>query len=67
MFSRASWYSEGLRWIGTLFEDAADFLERSPGREPLEPMPRHTSYEEVVSELRNRMQAGFGGGQRPPY
>ena len=56
MHARSTWYSEGLRWIGSLFDGAADFLERATGPAPLEPMPRHTSFEEIVGEVRNRVR-----------
>ena len=61
MHARSTWYSEGLRWVGSLLNDAADYLERdTPLAEPLAPMPRHTSYDEIVGDLRNRVHAGFG-------
>ena len=47
---------------------AADHLDRRvPADAPLEPMPRHTSFDEVVGDLRNRINSGFGAGQRPYY
>ena len=66
--STTTWYSDGLRWVGTLFSDAADYLDRTTGEagSPA-PMPRHTSYDEVVGEVRNRIHSGFGAGQRPYY
>lgn len=57
-----TWYSEGLRWMAEALTGAADFLDR---RAP-EPMPRHTSAEEVLSDLRNRANA-FYTGSRPHY
>jgi hypothetical protein len=30
MHYEASWHAEGLRWIGSLFYGAADFLDRAP-------------------------------------
>ena len=61
MHARSRWYSEGLRWVGGLLSGAADYLERAtPAREPLAPMPRHTSYDEIVGDLRNRLHAGVG-------
>lgn len=65
---KASRYAEGLRWIGSLFGSAADWLERpAPGHASLDPMPRHTSFDEIVGDLRNRIHSGFGAGQRPYY
>jgi hypothetical protein len=64
----ASWYATGLRRLGELFAAAADYLDRrGPGDAPVEPMPRHTSFDEVVGDLRNRIHSGFGAGQRPYY
>jgi hypothetical protein len=61
-------YARALRWIGSLLDAAADRLDRrAPQHEPLDPMPRHTSFDEVVGDLRNRINSGFGGGQRPFY
>lgn len=66
--SRSAWYAEGLRWIGSLFDAAADWLDRrAPGHASLDPMPRHTSFDEVVGDLRNRIHAGFGADRRPYY
>ena len=63
-----SWYAAGLRRLGELLAAAADYLDRRVPRDaPLEPMPRHTSFDEVVGDLRNRINSGFGAGQRPYY
>ena len=51
MISRTTWYADGLRWVGTLLTAAADFIDR----ETPEPMPRHISGEEILSETRNRL------------
>jgi hypothetical protein len=62
----ASWYATGLRRLGELFAAAADYLDRrGPGDAPVDPMPRHTSFDEVVGDMRNRIHCGFGVGQRP--
>lgn len=67
MPSRSSWHAQGLRWIGSLLCAAADYLEsRAAESSPLAPMPRHTSYEEIVGDMRNRMYSA-GAGQRPYY
>lgn len=66
--SRSSWYAEGMRWIASTLAWAAKRLERaSASHASLDPMPRHTSFDEVVGDLRNRIHSGFGGGQRPYY
>ncbi len=68
MPQRSSWYAEGLRWIGSVFSDAADYLERpSLDAASLDPMPRHTSFDEIVGDMRNRANSGFAAGQRPYY
>ncbi|HUP97353.1 MAG TPA: hypothetical protein VM073_05400 [Usitatibacter sp.] len=57
--SRAQWYADGLRWIGTLFSDAADHLERpslepSAG-EPCPPTPVHEYLFDVRTRMLNRL------------
>jgi hypothetical protein len=67
--NRASWYAEGLRWIGTLLINAADTLAR-PSFVPssLEPHPERPLPEEYLFDVRNRIYSGFGaGGERPYY
>lgn len=55
-----AWYADGLRWIGTLFHDAADHFERvSLAAVPLEPRPDLTSPEDRVSELRHRIHSRY--------
>ena len=51
MYAKTSWYADGLRWVGSVLTTAADFIDR----ETPEPMPRHTSGEEILSETRNRL------------
>lgn len=66
--TRASWYAEGMRWIAGSLAWAANRLDRAAtGHASLDPMPRHTSFDEVVGDMRNRIHSGFGGGQRPYY
>ena len=66
--TRAAWYAEGMRWIAASFAWAVKRLDRAPAAHAsLDPMPRHTSFDEVVGDLRNRIHSGFGGGQRPYY
>jgi len=53
----ASWYAKGLRWIGTLFHDAADRIERpSIAPVPLEPHPELMPPDYRVFQLRHRIQ-----------
>jgi len=66
--ARASWFVAVLRWIAASFAWTADRLDRATAdHASLDPMPRHTSFDEVVGDLRNRIHSGFGGGQRPYY
>lgn len=66
--TRAAWYAEGLRWIAASLASAAHRLERAAtDHASLDPMPRHTSFDEVVGDLRNRIHSGFGAGRRPYY
>ena len=53
--SRALWYADGLRWIGSLLVSAADHLaQRSAEAESAEPWPDLFPPHERVTELRNR-------------
>jgi hypothetical protein len=66
--TRAAWYAVSLRWIAASLAWAANRLDRATAdHASLDPMPRHTSFDEVVGDLRNRIHSGFGGGQRPYY
>jgi hypothetical protein len=65
---KAAWYADGLRWIAALFDSAADRLDRAATvHASLDPMPRHTSFDEIVCDMRNRIHTGFGAGNRPYY
>jgi hypothetical protein len=68
MPQRTTWYADGLRWIASAISGAADYLDSSePESASLDPMPRHTSFDEIVSDMRNRANTGFAAGQRPYY
>jgi hypothetical protein len=59
--SRASWIGEGLRWIGSLFVGAGDWLDQpsqAPAPLPLEPHPDVMPPEEAVFNLRHRIHTG---------
>ncbi len=59
--SRASWFGEGLRWIGSLFVIAGNWFDRpshTPAALALEPHPELMPPEEAVFELRHRIQTG---------
>ena len=53
--SRNLWYADGLRWIGSIFNDAAEHLERRATDEvPLDP----AAYREIdgyLNEMRTRV------------
>jgi len=57
---RAAWYADGLRWIGTLFLDAATRLEqRTAEPDPTDPWPELLPPHERGFELRNRIHIGY--------
>jgi hypothetical protein len=56
MTPTARWYSDGLRWIGTLFTDFADCLDKpSFAPAPGEPRPKYLPVEEYLFDVRSRM------------
>jgi len=58
--THASWYADGLRWLGTLLHDAAGHFERvSLGAVPIEHRLDLTSPEDHVSELRHRIHSHY--------
>ena len=68
MTQRTTWYADGLRWIASVITDTADYLDSpAPDDASLDPMPRHTSFDEIVADMRNRAHAGFSAGTRPHY
>jgi hypothetical protein len=58
MHYATSWHADGLRWIASLFTDAANFLERNAAR-PCESQLAHDDPEEFLFDVRNRMQNRF--------
>ena len=52
----ALWYADGLRWIGSLFNDAAERLERNEA-EPLDP----GAYREALDALNPRYAERMAG------
>ena len=50
----AAWHAEGLRWIGSLFMTAADFLERDAPAQPAAAEPQH-AFADSPEEVRSRM------------
>jgi hypothetical protein len=57
--NKALWYAEGLRWIGSVFNDAAEQLERSAA-ETSAPDPRVLrEIEEHMNEMRTRVHIHY--------
>ena len=52
------WYAEGLRWIGSLFNGAAEHFERAAAL-AAELDPRHRPAEEYLSDVRTRVHIHF--------
>ena len=53
--SRNLWYADGLRWIGSIFNDAAERLERSATDEvPLDPAT-YRQIDGYMNEMRTRV------------
>jgi hypothetical protein len=62
MYTNARWHSEGLRWIGTLFLDAADYLERagSDDAPPYEPLPPQLARgDDYLEDVRSRIHSRY--------
>jgi hypothetical protein len=53
----ASWHADGLRWIGSLFYAAANFLDRAPRETPPQPHgpAPPQSAEDCIDEVRFRV------------
>ena len=54
MPSNSSWYAKGLRWIGSLFNAAADGPE--PAATAAGQLSEFLPYEEFISDVRYRIQ-----------
>ena len=57
--SKTLWYADGLRWIGTIFNDAAEHLER--GAAEATPPDPHVIREidRYMNEMRTRVHVHF--------
>jgi hypothetical protein len=51
--TKAAWYADGLRWIGSLFDQAADHFDRVTPEAP--ERPPYLEPDEHISDLRNRI------------
>ena len=57
--AKATFYADGLRWIGSIFNDAAERLERSVAdEEPLDPSA-YREIERYVNDLHRRTHVHF--------
>ena len=57
--SKTLWYADGLRWIGSVFNDAAEQLERTAA-ETSAPDPRVLrEIEEHMNQMRTRVHTSF--------
>ena len=55
MTNRTLWYADGLRWIGSIFNDAAETLERNAvEREPLDPQT-YRAIDGYFNDVRTRV------------
>ena len=57
--AKVIWYADGLRWIGSIFNDAAERLEKSAtDQEPLHPGAQR-EIERYVNDPRSRVHVHF--------
>lgn len=55
MTNRTLWYADGLRWIGSIFTDAAESLERNAADdEPLDPKT-YRAIDGYLNDVRTRV------------
>lgn len=60
MPSTATWYADGVHWIGSLFQSAgADFDRPSFAPSVQEPRPEYLAPEEFLFDVRTRMLGHF--------
>jgi hypothetical protein len=61
MYTTTRWHAEGLRWIGTLFLGAADYLERAGIDDaPCEPLPPQLARnDDYLDDVRNRIHSRY--------
>ena len=57
--SKSLWYAEGLRWVGTIFTDAAEHLERlSDEAAQLDPRALREA-DKYMNDVRTRVHTHF--------
>ena len=57
--SRTIWYADGLRWIGSVFNDAAEHLERTASEETLVDPRALREADQYVNDVRTRAHINF--------
>ena len=57
--SKATWYAEGLRWIGSILTDAADRLEDNAAAVALMDPRVYREAEDYVDNVRTRVHLHF--------
>jgi hypothetical protein len=53
--NKALWYADGLRWIGSVFNDAADQLERTASETSMADPRVVREIEQHMNEMRTRV------------
>ena len=57
--SKSLWYAEGLRWVGTIFTDAAEHLERvATEADELDPRALREA-DQYMNDVRSRVHTHF--------
>ena len=57
--AKVIWYADGLRWIGSIFNGAAERLERNAAdQEPLHP-GAYREIEQYLNDMRRRVHVHF--------
>ena len=57
--SKTTWYADGLRWIGSVFNGAADHLERSASEATLVDPRALREADQYVNDVRTRAHINF--------
>lgn len=57
--AKAIWYADGLRWIGSIFNDAAEHLERASTEAVLLDPRALREADQYVNDVRTRAHLNF--------
>jgi hypothetical protein len=57
--NKALWYADGLRWIGSVFNDAAEQLERTAAETSAADPRVVREIEEHLNQMRTRVHTSF--------